>query len=212
MKKGIIFDLDGTLWDATEQMLPAWNKVLLRYAPDREPMTLEEVRSFMGKTVAEIAAAALPNFPEEERVEVFNRCSIEELPWLREHPGSIYPKVPEILYLLSKEYPLYIVSNCQAGYIEAFLKVTNLGKYVTDFENPGRTGKPKADNIRLVIERNNLDKAFYVGDTQGDYDATMAAGIPFIFAAYGFGNIDGDEEEIQGLNELPDLIDKLVEK
>lgn len=76
----------------------------------------------------------------------------------------------------------------------------------------GRTGKPKADNIRLVIERNNLDKAFYVGDTQGDYDATMAAGIPFIFAAYGFGNIDGDEEEIQGLNELPDLIDKLVEK
>ena len=40
----------------------------------------------------------------------------------------------------------------------------------------------------------------------------MAAGIPFIFAAYGFGNIDGDEEEIQGLKELPDLIDKLVEK
>ena len=113
---------------------------------------------------------------------------------------------------LSKKLPLFIVSNCQAGYIEAFLKVTDLGKYVTDFENPGRTGKPKADNIRLVIERNNLDKAFYVGDTQGDYDATMAAGIPFIFAAYGFGNIDGDEEEIQGLNELPDLIDKLVEK
>ena len=97
MKKGIIFDLDGTLWDATEQMLPAWNKVLLRYAPDREPMTLEEVRSFMGKTVAEIAAAALPNFPEEERVEVFNRCSIEELPWLREHPGSIYPKVVRLV-------------------------------------------------------------------------------------------------------------------
>ena len=120
MKKGIIFDLDGTLWDATEQMLPAWNKVLLRYAPDREPMTLEEVRSFMGKTVAEIAAAALPNFPEEERVEVFNRCSIEELPWLREHPGIIYTKVPEILHSLSKEYPLYIVSNCQDGYIQTF--------------------------------------------------------------------------------------------
>lgn len=52
----IIFDLDGTLWDATEQMLPAWNRVLKRYT-SRQPMTLEEVRSYMGKTVEEIAAA-----------------------------------------------------------------------------------------------------------------------------------------------------------
>lgn len=155
MKKGIIFDLDGTLWDATEQMLPAWNKVLLRYAPDREPMTLEEVRSFMGKTVAEIAAAALPNFPEEERVEVFNRCSIEELPWLREHPGSIYPKVPEILHLLSKEYPLYIVSNCQDGYIQTFLEVTGLGNLFEDFTCSGMTGLGKGDNIQLIVQKHH---------------------------------------------------------
>ena len=34
MKKGIIFKPDGTLWDATRTMLPAWNKVFLRYAPN----------------------------------------------------------------------------------------------------------------------------------------------------------------------------------
>ena len=155
METGIIFDLDGTLWDATEQMLPAWNRVMARYS-DREPMTLPELRSYMGKTVEEIAAAALPALPEEQRVEVFNRCSIEELPWLREHPGTLYPDVPQVLRTLCKRYPLYIVSNCQDGYIQTFLEVSGLGDCFAGFTCSGMTGHGKGENLKMIVQKHGI--------------------------------------------------------
>ena len=177
MQTAIIFDLDGTLWDATEQMLPAWNRVLKRYT-SRQPMTLEEVRSYMGKTVEEIAAAALPTVPEEQRVAIFNQCCIEELPWLTEHPGTIYPQVPQVLRQLAQNHPLYIVSNCQDGYIQTFLQVSGLGDCFVDFTCSGMTGLGKGSNIRLLMEKHQITRAVYVGDTQGDYNACQKAQVP----------------------------------
>ena len=188
MQTAIIFDLDGTLWDATEQMLPAWNRVLKRYT-SRQPMTLEEVRSYMGKTVEEIAAAALPTVPEEQRVAIFNQCCIEELPWLTEHPGNIYPQVPQVLRYLAQNHPLYIVSNCQDGYIQTFLQVSGLGDCFVDFTCSGMTGLGKGSNIRLLMEKHQITRAVYVGDTQGDYNACQKAQVPFIHASYGMGTV-----------------------
>ena len=41
------------------------------------------------------------------------------------------------------------------------------------------------------MERNRITSAAYVGDTQGDLEAARLAGIPFVWAAYGFGNPGG---------------------
>ena len=209
MQTAIIFDLDGTLWDATEQMLPAWNRVLKRYT-SRQPMTLEEVRSYMGKTVEEIAAAALPTVPEEQRVAIFNQCCIEELPWLTEHPGTIYPQVPQVLRQLAQNHPLYIVSNCQDGYIPCFLETHGLAPLFADWECSGHTGKSKGENIRMVIERNRLDRAVYLGDTLGDQRAAEEAGIPFLHAAYGFGQPDKPVPSLKAFSDLPSLLSYIL--
>ena len=209
MQTAIIFDLDGTLWDATEQMLPAWNRVLKRYT-SRQPMTLEEVRSYMGKTVEEIAAAALPTVPEEQRVAIFNQCCIEELPWLTEHPGNIYPQVPQVLRYLAQNHPLYIVSNCQDGYIQTFLQVSGLGDCFVDFTCSGMTGLGKGSNIRLLMEKHQITRAVYVGDTQGDYNACQKAQVPFIHASYGMGTVEHPVPCINCFAELPAALERLV--
>jgi phosphoglycolate phosphatase len=103
---------------------------------------------------------------------------------------------------LQEQYHLYIVSNCQSGYIEAFLEYYGFGHYFEDIECFGNNGFPKGDNIRLVAERNQLDRAVYVGDIQGDYDASCKAGVAFLHAAYGFGTIDTEVPAIQQFSDL----------
>ena len=128
--------------------------------------------------------------------------------YIEEHGGILFDGLEETLAALKEEYFLAIVSNCQEGYIEAFLKHHKLEKYFDDTENYGRTKRCKGDNIRLLVERNNLD-AVYVGDTMGDYDATMQAGLPFIHAAYGFGTVPEGTAKINDIRELPEKVKEI---
>ena len=109
---------------------------------------------------------------------------------------------------MSKDYFLAIVSNCQSGYIEAFLKFHKLEKYFDDFECFGNTKQEKDANITTVVKRNGLSKAVYVGDVLGDYFSTTKAGLPFIWAAYGFGDVSQAEYKINALTQLRTCIEE----
>lgn len=208
MKKAILFDLDGTLWDSSKEVALSWSKALEPYGLQ---ISQADVQSVMGKTTEEIAALLLPRHTLRQRQEILMRCSEEELRYLSLHSASPYPALEETVAALSQEYTLCIVSNCQEGYIETFLQCTGLTPYFLDMECAGRTGRPKGENIRLVLERNDLSPAIYVGDTQKDLDAARMAGIPFVHAAYGFGRVDDPSlPAIRSLAELPALAATLL--
>jgi phosphoglycolate phosphatase len=111
----------------------------------------------------------------------------------------------EVLQALSEKYELYIVSNCQEGYIEAFYAYHGLEKYFRDFENPGRTGLSKGENIKLLMKRNGLEAPVYVGDTAGDQKAAKDAGIPFVYAKYGFGDVEDYDYAIERFDALLEI-------
>ena len=206
----IIFDLDGTLWDSTESIRDIWNTVIEQETKKPSALTQADIRALMGKTMEDIAAALFPSYSKEEQTFLMNCCGETECEQLRVRGAILYDGLEKTLKTLSAEHRLYIVSNCQDGYVQAFLEAHKLEPYFTDFEMYGRTGKPKWDNIRLLMERNGLTDAIYVGDTEGDQKAARLAGIPFIFAAYGFGSVSDPDGGIHSFTELPDCLRRFI--
>ncbi len=210
MKKGIIFDMDGTLWDSSVQVCKAWDIAVEKCGYARAPITQQEMQGVMGKTMDVIAEILFPFVEGEAREKLLEECCGEENAYLREKGGVLYPDIRSTMETLKKDYHLYIVSNCNAGYIEAFLDHYGLGDLIEDFECYGNNGKPKADNIALVYQRNGLDDAVYVGDIQGDYDSSKKAGVKFIHAAYGFGTIDEPVPRAGSFSELRQLAGQVL--
>ncbi len=208
MFDSIIFDLDGTLWDSTNEVAIAFNKVLgEKYPYVTDEVTTERLQKLFGKPLDEIAVKLFQSVPEDHAIQIMKECCTYECEYLAKHGAALYVGLEEALQELSKKYRLFIVSNCQDGYIECFFEANpQLEQYFTDYECPGRTGKFKADNIKIVVERNQLKAPVYVGDTEGDAMASKEAGVPFIFARYGFGHV---EEYYDVIDSPKELINKL---
>ena len=204
----IIFDLDGTLWDSSETITKAWQTALAQVPyMSHEVMTQERVRSITGMTYDKIFETLFPLLSTAQRAEVQHLCSVAELDILHKQGGTLYPNLANTLTYLSKKYKLYIVSNCQNGYIELFMDLHNMHNYFLGHQCYGTKGNPKADNIRDIVTDHDLHKPVYVGDTMGDYDAATSAGVPFIFAGYGFGKVEsGQIGTINNFEELTQLL------
>lgn len=209
MVDGIIFDLDGTLWNSISAILPAWQRVAQEEAGIR--LEYSDLASIMGMTPKEIGARFFPSCTPEEQERLAMRGCREECIGLAETGGILYPGVEQTIRKLALQYPLMIVSNCMDGYIQAFLRAHRLGGCFVDYEYPERTGLPKDGNIRLVVERNQLSHPVYVGDTQKDADASAAAGVPFLFASYGFGEVREEDYRFRlpEFQMLPQLLEHL---
>lgn len=204
---GLILDVDGTLWDSTSIVADAWTKAVRENGCEDLTITADMLKQLFGKTMNVIADLLLPKLSAEERCHIMDVCCKYEHRALEENECHIcYSKVVDTIQTLSEKLPVFIVSNCQSGYIELFLEKTKLSSYIKDIECFGNTGKKKGENIRLLMERNHLKHPVYVGDTQGDRDASDEAEIPFIFASYGFGNVEDKDGQIDEFSELLQLI------
>ena len=201
----IIFDLDGTLWDSRREVAESWSEVIKKYNYERQEVTFQEINDLMGKTIDEIEDILFPELDKEKRTEILAECCEKENAYLAKHGARLFDNLEDTLYKLSKKYRLFIVSNCLTGYIEAFLDYYNLDEYFEDYECPKNPETVKADNIKLISNRNKLINPVYVGDTQGDANATKEAGLEFIFASYGFGNVEEYQYKIEKIEDLLDL-------
>ena len=204
---GLIFDLDGTLWDSTISVARAWQAAKEEVDYVHVDVTPEMVAGIAGMTYDAIYDTLFPDLDAGKRKEFKALCAKKELEVLEENGGVLYPQLEETLKYLSEKYRLFVVSNCQSGYIEIFIKYSNLSKYFSGHACYGTKSQPKAENIKDIVNDFELKSPVYIGDTKGDYESSRKAGVPFIFAAFGFGHVEGDlVATIETFGELKELL------
>jgi phosphoglycolate phosphatase len=187
----------------------AWNSALTKKGVKDFVITEQLAHSFAGRLLDDIFAQHFTFLQPHQYHDMAAAYAVEEKLHMRNFGGKLYPGVKEQLEVLAEKYPLFIVSNCLEGYIENFLELHQLGHLFKDFECSGNTGKPKGDNIGMIISRNGLKKPIYAGDTKGDYEATKQNHIPFIYAEYGFGNLDDQPHPIKNFAELEPMLNAI---
>lgn len=204
--KNLIFDLDGTLWDPRATIIKIWNEVLTQRGLINRDLKPDDMDQYMGLLFNDILKDIIPGISDQQVQDILSEIVQKENKVLRSEGGILYEGVAETLRNMSKNHNLFIVSNCQDGYIEAFLEYYQLNDLFTDIESHGRTKKVKSENIKLLMERNQLsvENSVYIGDTQTDYDSASANGLPFIFCEYGFGKLNTNDYK-PSVSTFPDL-------
>ena len=203
--KNLIFDVDGTLWDSREIIARGYNAQLDDEGLAHLSVTAEDLKKQFGKVTDAIADALFGSVPAPERYGLMFRCMDRQGEFLRADPCHVdYPGVKETVAKLAENHRLFIVSNSESGYPQLCMEKLGLTPYILDHLCFGDTGTSKGKTIRTLMERNGIDEndVIYIGDTQGDYAATVEAGIPFIWCTYGFGTPEGYEAKVDNFAEL----------
>ena len=201
----IIFDVDGTLWDSTEIVAKSWSDYLKAEEHMDRTLTAKLLSSMFGQPLPDIARQLFPDLPEKEQLRLIDGCCQAEHKALLQECAPLYEDLEKALALLSAKYSLYIVSNCQSGYIEVFLETTDFGKYFKGHLCNGDNNLDKGSNIALIAQKYSMESPVYVGDTMGDFLSCRKAGVPFVFASYGFGDVPEPDKIIQKPMDLVDL-------
>lgn len=203
----IIFDLDGTLWSTTDTCVKTLSDFKQRHPDIRYNISAETIRKCMGLSFDEIISVYYGYLDKEKATKYGKEALEENVVNISKNGGNLYPKLKETIEELSKHFNLFIVSNCIDGYIESFLNTSGLKDFFIDYESHGRTKLNKGDNIKLIIERNNLKNSIYVGDTISDKTSAKYAGIPFVYASYGFGEVEEYDYIIHNISDLLCILD-----
>lgn len=202
----LIFDMDGTLWDAVDSYAEIWNVTSREHGVDRV-VTREDLLRYMGRPLREIFNELFRGIDvdADKYLEGIAANDPKMMPVLG---GKLYEGVKKGIERLAQKYTLTMVSNCGATGLRDFLQFTGLAPYFTDTLTNGENGLDKADNIRLICQRNGLKSPAYVGDIQRDSDAAHEAGVDMIHVTYGFGDCNDAELSFDSFSQLTDYLTK----
>ncbi|MDE6802251.1 MAG: HAD family hydrolase [Muribaculaceae bacterium] len=197
----LIFDMDGTLWDAIDSYAAVWNRTNAAFGITRQ-VARKDLLDYMGQTIDVIFSGLYADTHGIDTDSYLSRLDHWETTLMPELGGRPYPGVIEGLRALSKDYKLFLVSNCGSEGLRNMMRFIGITDLITDTLTYGETGQSKDCNIATIIRRHDLRSPLYIGDTQGDSNAAHAAGADMAFARWGFGSCTDAELQFDSFPQL----------
>ena len=202
MKKLIIFDLDGVIFNSKENMRVAWEQVNYKLKLN---IKFEDYFHNIGMPFEEILKklGIKKNIPLVKKI--YREKSIQKFNLVK-----IYPSVKVTLEKLKKKnYQLGIITSKEKSRTSKLLKKFKIKIKFVQCPIPGFKGKPNPYLLNKLIKKTQEKKknTYYIGDTFVDYKFAQNSKINFIFCNYGYGKIN--LKSVKKINKFNDLL-KLV--
>ena len=196
MKKFIVFDLDGVLIDSLPNMKLSWDAVRLTHNIETP---FESYKKHIGKPFVQIMDALGVSRDVQTTYEETSEQNLDMI--------DLYDGVFNTLTDLKQNYKIAICTSKSERRTDLLLE--RLPEF--DFVCPptmGLRGKPAPDQLLYTMAFCNTEpsETVYIGDMQTDYECAKRAGVDFIHAKYGYGEVECEVslESITNLNLLLD--------
>ncbi len=180
----LIFDLDGTLWNACQTTANGWNAALHQLGIQQE-VTAAQIANVTGIPYKEALEITLPGL-SNLHPSLSDTIKYVTMDILSVEGGTLYPGVAEGVERLADHYSLFIVSNCQERYLQLFFQFSGLHHFFKGFDCNGISGSGKDEMLINMKNNNSLKHPVYIGDMIHDQQAAKKAGMDFIHVSYGF--------------------------
>lgn len=198
--EGVLFDLDGTLLDTSQDMAAALNTLLKEQGRDELPYT--QIRSQVSHGARGLLQLGFGIGPNDEQFVSLRDRFLDIYEADLHHHTDLFPGLHEVLdWCESHELRWGIVTN-KPGYLtQAVVKHLNLWErtacVVAGDCLPRR--KPHPDTLLLGAEQAQLHPkaCCYIGDAERDIQAGKNAGMRTICALWGFIGEDEDATQWQ---------------
>lgn len=186
--KAIIFDLDGTLLDTSEDLTNAVNFVLKKY--NMTQRTKSEVTAFTGNGIYELVKKSIGYSIDNNKFDLMMNDFKEYYSLHGTDNTKPYDKIYELLGELNKSgYKLAVVSNkidsatktlCNR-FFEKYINIA-IGDTV------GITKKPQTGTLNLALNKLCVtnDECVYIGDSEVDVLTAKNASMKLIAVSWGF--------------------------
>jgi phosphoglycolate phosphatase len=217
MAPTLLLDLDGTLIDSVPDIVAALNRMGSQrgFKPlDRAevvPMIGDGTRMLLQKVFAARGA------PFEEAVEE---------PYIADYTAHSavdtkpFPGVIDTLQGLTESgWKLAVCTNKPVAPTHAILAALGLAPFISAIGGGDSFAARKPDPRHLLgtleLAGGSVDAAVMVGDHHNDVRAATAAGVPCVFAAWGYGPLsmaDGAAAVAERFSDLPGIAESLLRR